>query len=235
VKKQASNQILTPVSVEEAMDAAGPVHTLVFLALEEELLAVQQELGSASGLQLIRTGVGKVQAARAAALAIEQYRPHAVLSVGVAGSLIPALKLGDIVVGTGAVQHDVDVTALGFPAGSWPDGPSLRWADPLLVERLCDATRLVAPPSSVHRGLVASGDQFIHDVAKRARLAEQFGAVCVEMEAAAVAYVAARAGVPFGILRAISDHADGSAVADFPAFLAAASRKLGRVLRHLVA
>ena len=169
-----------------------------------------------------RCGVGKVNAALAVAALARAGVTEAVFT-GVAGGLAPGLGIGDLVVATDLVQHDVDLTALGHPRGELLGEPLAWTCDPGLRDRLLDAAVAAAGPRRVHQGRIASGDQFIADPSRARAIRADFGALCAEMEGAAFAQACTAYGVAFAVVRAISDTADGDAVADFPAFLTRAS------------
>lgn len=183
---------------------------------------------------LAQSGVGKVNAAASAQL-LSSFSPRALIFTGVAGAADPELRTGDIVVAVDAVQHDVDVTALGYEPGRVPGEP-LTWNSSarLLELALSAAERLAEGDAPLFEGVtvvggrIASGDQFVADPAKVLELRERFGASCVEMEGAAVAQVCARADIPFVIVRSISDSADLDAGMSFREFtdLAAGRAKL---------
>ena len=145
-----------------------------------------------------------------------------VIFTGVAGGVAPGLKVGDIVVSRDALQHDADVRALGYALGEVPGEP-LSWAADETLQEVALAsaqalTEVTAGAVKVVSGRVLSGDQFIADKGKVTFLFETFGGACAEMEGAAVAQVCSRAGVPFVIVRSLSDSADGGAEVDFRAF-----------------
>lgn len=180
------------------------------------------------------SGVGKVNAALATA-ALVQAGASGVMFTGVAGGVARGVRIGDIVVSTDCVQHDVDITALGLAPGHLM-GEAVAWAsDPGWHERAVAAARAVAGRASVHAGRVVSGDQFIASDAAVAHLREQFDAACAEMEGAALAQTCARLGVPFVVVRSISDEADAHADVDFPAFLAGAALRSLSLVRAFLA
>lgn len=186
---------------------------------------------------LATCGIGKVQAA-ALTQALLERGAAAVLFTGVAGGVDPALRVGDLVVAADALQHDVDVTALGYALGQVPGHESVRWAaDPALRDRVAAAARAVAAAEGVRVvvGTVASGDRFVADPAEVARLRAAFGAACAEMEGAAVAQVCAAWGVPWSIVRSVSDTADHDAHVDFRAFTTVAAARAVAVVRALLA
>lgn len=169
-----------------------------------------------------RCGVGKVNAA-ALTQAILERGVGRVLFTGVAGAIDPELRVGDVVVSTDAVQYDVDVTALGYALAEVP-GSGIAWsADPALIAAaVAAAAGLVGV--RVRQGRVASADRFLADPEEAAALRRRFSASCVEMEGAAVAQICCAWGIPFVIVRSISDTADLAAQVDFRAFtLTAAS------------
>lgn len=204
--------------------------------VEEQVLGTEVHRGRLAGrpVLLARCGVGKVNAALGTC-ALVSAGAEQVLFTGVAGGVAPGLAVGDIVVATDLVQHDVDVTALGRAVGellgeplSWPADESLGAA----VER---AATEVSGRATVHRGRIASGDQFIASSVRASWIHQTFGALCAEMEGAAAAQAAARLGVPIAVVRSLSDTADETADNDFPAFLAMASHRGLAVVQALLA
>jgi adenosylhomocysteine nucleosidase len=199
--------------------------------------------GSLAGQPVVvcKSGVGKVNAAMCAQLLITYFEVDAVIMTGVAGALHPELNIGDLVVSTDCMQHDMDVTALGFAKGVIPfAAQSVFAADAQLMAAATAATQAEAEREHAYRtmlGRVLSGDQFIADRAKVAELHEQLGGCCTEMEGAAVAQVCHLNQVPFVIIRSISDRADGSAHVNFAEFtpLAAdrSSRLVQTILKHV--
>jgi len=165
---------------------------------------------------LAESGIGKVNAALTTA-ALAQAGASSLVFVGVAGAVAPGIKVGDAVVATSLVQHDVDITAFGHAPGVISGVLAGGAADESLSDALATAADSLG--ETVHRGVIASGDQFITSPQRSAVIAEQFGAIAVEMEGAAVAQVCIRLGLPFAVLRWISDTADGQADADFDRFV----------------
>lgn len=176
------------------------------------------------------TGIGKVAAGSTAAALLERLHPAAVLMVGVAGALDPALGIGDVVVARRLCQHDLDASPL-FPPLEVPQ-TGRRWfdTDAAWTRRLHDAA--AGAGARVLTGDVATGDRFIHGPEAAARLRALVPtAACVEMEGAAVAQVCHAFGVPLAVCRIISDKADGTAAGDFLAFIRGVEAALaGRVL-----
>jgi len=164
---------------------------------------------------LAEAGIGKVNAALTTA-AMAQAGASSLVFVGVAGGVAAEVAVGDAVVATTLVQHDVDITAFGHAPGVISGKLAGGVADAALSDALAAAARSMG--ATVHRGVIASGDQFIKDVKQAAAIAEQFDAMAVEMEGAAVAQVCTRLGLPFAVLRWISDTADSDAGAVFHQF-----------------
>ncbi len=179
-------------------------------------------------------GPGKVNAALCAQAMILHFHPDCLLNLGVAGSGESGVCIGDMVAATAAVQHDMDTSPLGDPVGYVSMvGVTEFPCDPALTERLVRAAGRIEGVR-VHRGIVATGDQFIHDAAQRGRIHDLFGAKAVEMEGAAVAHACLMNGVPCGILRSISDNADGGSDMDYPTFRDLAAAHSQRVVEILL-
>ena len=176
--------------------------------------------GSLRGLPVVvvQSGVGKVNAALSAQILCDCYGVTHLVNTGIAGSLNPALDIGDLVVSTDAIYHDFDCTPFGYPPCRVPgmDADAFK-ADRGLADLALAAAETVNPGHAA-MGRIASGDQFIASPERKAKIISLTGAVCTEMEGAAIAHAAYRNGVPFVILRAISDKADDSAHMDYPAF-----------------
>ncbi|OUM96469.1 MAG: 5'-methylthioadenosine/S-adenosylhomocysteine nucleosidase [Thermobacillus sp. ZCTH02-B1] len=180
-----------------------------------------------------RSGVGKVNAAVCTQILIDQ-GADCVVFTGVAGALDPTLDIGDIVISTVCQQHDVDVSALGFPRGVIPFQERSEFeADERLV-RLAVFAGEALYPGRCRTGKLLSGDQFIASRQIVRELRETFGGVCVEMEGAAVAQVCAMNGVPFVIIRSMSDRADGGAPESFEAFTVEAANRSYRLVEAML-
>lgn len=174
-------------------------------------------------LVLVRSGVGKVNAARTAQVLIDRYAPDYLINTGIAGGLGDGLHVGDFVIGKELVQHDFDLTGFGYPKGVVPgfgDGKSpFRFqADTGLVDAFINSALQYLTEKSVRKGCVASGDVFVADAEMKGQIKRDFSADAVEMEGAAIAQVAVANGVPFVVVRAISDLADGTATESFETF-----------------
>lgn len=188
---------------------------------------------------IVKSGIGKVNAARCTQLLIDRFSPDAIVNTGIAGGIDPGLSVGDIVIGTGLLQHDFDVTAFGHAKGYLCTGndhnsPTVFYAD----ERLADALESTAisqfPEKRIGRGTIATGDLFVSDSEKKQELWETFKASAAEMEGAAIAQTASYAGVPFAVLRVISDQADGKAAQSFEVFEEETARLSSAVIESLL-
>ncbi len=163
---------------------------------------------------LSQSGVGKVNAALNTQYIIDTYKPDIIVNTGVAGGIADGLDVGDIVIGTYLVQHDFDVTVLGYAKGYMctgieKDKPTKYYSDKNLVENFQIALEQNMPSKKIHQGIIASGDKFVSGKEIKKEINEYFGAIAVEMEGCAIAQVATRNKVPFVVTRAISDLADG--------------------------
>ncbi|MBQ1532082.1 MAG: 5'-methylthioadenosine/adenosylhomocysteine nucleosidase [Solobacterium sp.] len=193
--------------------------------------------GSLDGQQavIVKCGIGKVNAGTCAQLLINVFGTDRIINTGVAGSLDAAIDIGDIVVSTDAVQHDFDLTPLGYAAGEL-DGigsPSLT-ADPHMRALAVDAVKQCAPEVHVFEGRVCTGDQFISSAEQKASISGRFGGLCCEMEGGAIAQVCCQNKIPFVIIRAISDKADGSADMSFAEFVQEAAVRCASITRYMV-
>ncbi|MGN0076864.1 MAG: 5'-methylthioadenosine/adenosylhomocysteine nucleosidase [Parafannyhessea sp.] len=185
---------------------------------------------------VVRCGVGKVDAAMCAQVLIDRFGVDRIINTGVAGSLDARLNIGDVLVSTDAVHHDVDATNFGYALGEVPSlGIRFFPADAGLRAAAVEAVRAAAPDVACVEGRVASGDQFVRTQDQKDRIKREFDASCVEMEGASIAQTAWLNGVPFVIVRAISDKADGSAEVEYPVFEAKAAEHCARIVRHMVA
>lgn len=169
---------------------------------------------------VVQSGIGKVAAAITAQMLVDRFGVTALLNTGMAGGLDPRLAVKDLVVATGALQHDFDLTAFGhvkgFLTGEDDQNPTVFAADPALADKALAAAAQVLPADSkAITGVVASGDVFVDDSALKATLRDDFGAAAAEMEGAAIAQAAAANSIPFAILRTISDLAEQDASVSF--------------------
>lgn len=183
---------------------------------------------------VVRSGIGKVNAAICTQILIDVFQADAIINTGIAGSLKNEINIGDIVLSTDALQHDVDAGGFGYAPGIIPQmKESVFQGDKGLIE-LAEKCRKVCPEISFFKGRVISGDQFISDKKKKEQLAKEFQGFCTEMEGAAIAQAAYLNRIPFLVVRAISDKADDSATMDYPAFEAMAVENSIKLLSAMV-
>ncbi|WP_457606260.1 5'-methylthioadenosine/adenosylhomocysteine nucleosidase [Nitratifractor sp.] len=167
--------------------------------------------------------IGKVYSALTAATMLEHFGCEMLLFSGVAGAVNPELKIGDLIAATKLCQHDLDITAFGHPYGYVPEGKI--YIEP--SRELLQIAKEVAEEKGIELkgGIIATGDQFIADPERKEWIARTFDADAIEMEGASVAVVCDALGVPFFVLRAISDAADMDATFDFDEFLRHSSQR----------
>ncbi len=182
---------------------------------------------------VVQCGVGKVNAALCAQILISVYGVSHIVNTGIAGSLNAELDIGDLVVSRDAIHHDFDLRFWGRPVGQVPGMDVTAFPADMQLQQLAYMAAESVNPGHNRIGRVASGDQFICSKEQKERIIADTGAICAEMEGAAIAHAAYRNGVPFVILRAISDKADDSAEMDYPTFEALAARRCAQVTMEL--
>lgn len=205
-------------------------------AMDEEVAALKQDMevkasstiasmefleGTLLGkdVVIVRSGIGKVNAAVCAEILAAIFKVDAIINTGIAGSLNAKIDIGDIVISSDVLHHDMDATGFGYALGQIPRMDVLSFvADKKLIETAKSVCEQVNPEIHTHIGRVVSGDQFISDKDVKLRITENFQGYCTEMEGAAIAQTAYLNNIPFVILRAISDKADDSATVDYPTF-----------------
>jgi adenosylhomocysteine nucleosidase len=187
------------------------------------------------GVVIVRSGVGKVNAGICVQILADLFQVTHIINTGVAGSLNPKIDIGDIVISTDTMYHDVDATVFGYQPGEIPQmGQREFTANAILVELTQTACAEVNPDIHVYSGRIVSGDQFVSDKSVKERLVNVFGGLCTEMEGAAIAQAATLNSIPFVIIRAISDKADESAEIDYPTFERKAAADCAKLVAHLI-
>ena len=185
---------------------------------------------------IVRSGVGKVNAALCVQILADLFQVTAIINTGVAGSLNAKLDIGDILVSSDALHHDVDATIFGYQPGEVPQlGCREFTADPHLAELAVTTCKEVNPDIHVFTGRVVSGDQFISSKDVKEHLIQEFHGDCAEMEGASIAHGAYLNEIPFVIIRAISDKADDSAEIDYPVFEKAAALHSAKLVENMLA
>lgn len=184
---------------------------------------------------VVQCGIGKVNAALCVQLLADLFQVTHIINTGVAGSLNASLDIGDILISVDALQHDMDVTIFGYQPGEVPQMGFREFkADERMAELARAACEKVNPDIHVIPGRVVSGDQFISSKEVKQRLIQQFAGDCAEMEGAAIAHGAYLNGIPFVIIRAISDKADDSSEMDYPTFEAAAAKHSAALVKEMI-
>ena len=222
-------------------------------AMDEEVLEIKNALKdvtveTAAGMDVyrgkinekevvvVRSGIGKVNAAVCSQILVDKFGAEAIVNTGIAGSLKAEIDIGDIVLSSDSVQHDMDATGFGYPIGQIPRMETFAFpADQKLLKLAEKCCNQVNPDIKTFVGRVVSGDQFISDKEKKQQLIDNFDGFCTEMEGAAIAQVCYLNHIGCLIIRAISDKADDSATVDYPAFEAKAIEHSVKLLLAMAA
>lgn len=184
---------------------------------------------------VVRSGIGKVNAAICTQILADRFGADVIINTGIAGSLDADIDIGDIVISTDAVEHDMDASIFGDPIGQIPRMDTFSFpADEWLVKLAKEVNEKANPDIRTWTGRIVSGDQFISSSEKKEELIRLFDAKCTEMEGAAIAHAAYLNHISCVIIRAISDKADNSATMDYPEFEAAAIRRSVRLIEALI-
>ena len=220
-------------------------------AMEEEVVILREQMenrqvetiansefttGTLNGAEviLLRSGIGKVNAAMTTAILLHHFQPDTVINTGSAGGLNPDLSVGDVVISTEVRHHDVDVTAFGYEYGQVPQLPAAFVADEKLVN-IAVSCAAEGGEEQVVKGLIATGDAFMSDPERVLAVGKKFtGLQAVEMEAAAIAQVAHQFGTPFVVIRSISDIAGKESDVSFEQFLPKAARHSANLVVSIV-
>lgn len=180
---------------------------------------LQINLGTFYGhkIVLVKSGIGKVNAALCTQYIIDKFNPDYIINTGIAGGIAENLKVGEIVVGEKLVQYDFDVTAFGYAKGYLctgieSDKPTYFNSDEGLMAKL---ERISDEKVKIHKGIIASGDSFISDLERKKEIHNLFNATAVEMEGCAIAQTSNANNIPFVVIRAISDLADNNATESY--------------------
>ena len=182
---------------------------------------------------LVESGIGKVMSAMSVAVLVNDFEVTAVINTGSAGAVAPGLEIGDVVVADRLVYHDVDVTAFGYDYGQMARQPLYYEASRYLVEEMKAVLEKTQQTSRV--GLIATGDSFIAGQDKIDQIKAHFPDVlAVEMEGAAIAQAAHSLGLPFMVIRAMSDTASHDANITFDEFILEAGKRSAETLIQLL-
>lgn len=177
---------------------------------------------------------GKVNAALCTQAMIDRFSPDSIINVGVGCSLSPEVVIKNIVIASDVCEYDIDITALGEPRG-FINGLNMTKVptDTALSDALARAA--INCGERIHRGTVASGDTFIAGEELKHSLKTDFGAICGEMEGGAIGHTCAANGIPFAVLRSISDGGDENALMDYPTFKNIAAKLSTSIILEYIA
>lgn len=221
-------------------------------AMEEEVAVLKQEMNIEETVEyasmqfckgvlcgknvvIVRSGIGKVNAGICAQILADKFDVDVLINTGIAGSLDAAIDIGDMVISTDLVEHDMDATIFGDPLGQVPRMDTFSFpADASLIEKAVAANEEANPDIKTFTGRIVSGDQFVSSSEVKEKLVENFEAKCTEMEGAAIAHAAYLNKISCVIIRAISDKADNSATMDYPTFEKQAIEHSVRLVRNLL-
>ena len=190
---------------------------------------------------VLRCGIGKVNAAVGCALLINKFNPGCVINTGSAGGINPSLNVGDAIISTGLIYHDVDVTAFNYAPGQLPGLPQIFTVEERLI-KLAEAAvdelkneALLPGSFNYCRGLIGSGDVFMHDPGRIENLRSIFPDIAaVEMEGAAIAHCCHLFNIPVLVIRALSDVAGTESPVSFNEFLPVASENSAQIVVKLI-
>lgn len=183
---------------------------------------------------VVKSGVGKVNAALCVQILVDVFQVSHIINTGVAGSLNAELDIGDIVISSDVIHHDVDACIFGYALGEVP-GMGIREfpADKKMIALANECCQKVNSDTHVKIGRIVSGDQFISSKEIKQKLIENFQGLCTEMEGASIAQGAYLNKIPFVIVRAISDKADDSAQEDYPTFEKKAAQHCANLVKEI--
>jgi adenosylhomocysteine/aminodeoxyfutalosine nucleosidase len=176
--------------------------------------------------------IGKVNSALSAAVMIEKFKSEKILFSGVAGGVDEDLKIGDLIIATKTLQHDIDLTVFGYEPGFIPESKVYFPCSEELNEIALNVAQKLG--IKLKKGIIASGDQFVHSKERKEWIKKTFGASAIEMEGGAVGCVCDSENVPFFMLRAISDTAEEGAGVDFDRFLEESSKVSAKFLIEML-
>ncbi len=184
---------------------------------------------------VVTSGVGKVNAAACAQILITHFNVDRLINTGVSGAIHDDLEVGDIVISTDCMEHDVDVTGFGYQYGVIPRmSTSIFVADETLIKLALDASTKEVTDHKTIKGRIVSGDQFISSNERKLFILKHFNASTTEMEGAAIAHVAHLNNIPFVIIRSMSDKADGSAHVNYEEFAVIAAHHSSNIILNML-
>lgn len=221
-------------------------------AMEEEIIAIRRKMNinetvniasmdfyvgeiNKQKIVLVRCGIGKVNAAVCTQVLIDKFDTSYIINTGVAGGLYPDINIGDIIISSDTVEHDMDATVFGYEKGHIPRMDTHFFeADKWLVEIAQKAAQELQGEHKVYVARIASGDQFVSSMEVKDNIYTTFTAYCAEMEGAAIAHTCFLNKVPFVVIRAISDKADQSADVNFDEFVNLAAKNASNMIEAMI-
>ncbi len=211
-------------------------HMEIKRTVEKASMVFEEGVLNGVDVVVVRSGVGKVNAGICVQILADLFDVTHIINTGVAGSLDAAINIGDIVVSTDVMYHDVDATIFGYDLGEVPQlGVKSFVADQSMVKKTMEALQITAKEECAgYEGRVLSGDQFVASDDVKTRLVNQFKGSCTEMEGCAIAHASYLNHIPFVIIRAISDKADHSAEVDYPSFEKKAAGISAKLVEYLI-
>lgn len=257
IRRSVIASLVTMLLLMGALSGCGQksetsVKTGIIGAMDEEVASLKQEVknaritnmagmefceGTLAGAEvvIVKCKIGKVNAGTCAQLLINVFGADRVINTGVAGSLDASIDIGDFVVSSDAVQHDFDLSPIGYAKGELDGIGSVSIpADETMRKAAVNAIKQCVPQVHAFEGRVCTGDQFISSDEQKERIVSEFGGLCCEMEGGAIAQICYQNQVPFVIIRAISDKADGSAHMDYTEFEKEAAERCAQIVHYMV-
>ena len=224
----------------------------VVIAMEEEFTELQSKMKETKTKEIcnlvftigkiankeciiVKSGVGKVNAARATQIMSDKFDLKYIVNIGAAGSINCELEIGDVLIGKKVVQHDFDITAFGHSKGYITGVGDHIKCDEKLVEQI--KTTLENRPEKQYKtkfGIIATGDIFCDDIGMKNKIRAKFNADVVDMECGAIGQVAYLNDIPFISIRSISDTPDGKNAYTFDKNVKLASRRCANVLEEFL-
>lgn len=217
-EREAISNIMTNIDVKQ-------IYNLKFL------------VGKIKGKEcvLVKSGVGKVNAARTTQILINNFDIGYVINLGAAGAIDPLLEIGDILIGKHVVQHDFDITAFGHSKGYITGVGNYVLCDRDIVDEFEEILRNIPERNyKIKVGIVATGDIFCTESWMKDKIHAKFNADVVDMECGAIAQVCYLDNIPFIVIRAISDTPNGDNASIFEENLKLASKRCANILKEFL-
>lgn len=218
-EKEAIENIMTDIEIEQ-------IYNLRFLK------------GKIQGKDciLVRSGVGKVNAARTTQVMLDYFKVQYVINLGAGASVNPNLEVGDVLIGTQVVQHDFDITAFGHSKGYITGVGDKIICNRELVNEIEQVIQAIPERNyQIKMGTIATGDIFIEEAWMRDKIRTKFDADVIDMECAAIAQVCYLDSIPFMLIRSISDTPNGKNARMFDDNLKLASKRCANILKEFLA